>query len=88
MELYSDTVEALRSAVRLKERFTRLEARVAALEEGKVDRTQLGPLRDAISNRGEHNPSLLFTQMTARPIAAHRAALTSESKRLDLSLDS
>ncbi|XP_034448539.1 uncharacterized protein LOC117765981 [Hippoglossus hippoglossus] len=52
LELYSDTVEALRNAVRLKEKFNRLEARVAALEEGKVDQTQLTPLRDAITNKG------------------------------------
>ncbi|CAB1424387.1 unnamed protein product [Pleuronectes platessa] len=52
LELYSDTVEVLRSTARLKEKFQRLEARVAALEEGKVDQSQLTPLRDAITDKG------------------------------------
>ncbi|XP_062264282.1 uncharacterized protein LOC133971085 isoform X2 [Platichthys flesus] len=52
LELYSDTVEVLRNTARLKEKFQRLEARVGALEEGKVDQNQLTPLRDAITDKG------------------------------------
>ncbi|XP_042360272.1 glutamine-rich protein 2 [Plectropomus leopardus] len=37
VERYSDTVEALRDIGKLRERFSKLEARVAALEEGKLD---------------------------------------------------
>lgn len=53
-ERYSETVEALRNIGKLKEKFSKLEARVAALEEGKVDQTQLDQLREVVTNKGNH----------------------------------
>ncbi|KAM7371432.1 hypothetical protein PAMP_008679 [Pampus punctatissimus] len=49
---YPETVEALRDIGKLKERHNKLEARVEALEEGKVDQTQLAQLRELITNKG------------------------------------
>ncbi|XP_030592355.1 uncharacterized protein C16orf96 isoform X3 [Archocentrus centrarchus] len=49
-----EAVEALRSANKLQERLVQLEARVAALERGKVDQTQLAQLGELITNRGSH----------------------------------
>lgn len=51
-ERYPETVEALRNVGKLKERFDKLEARVAALEEVKVDQSQLTHLRELITNEG------------------------------------
>ncbi|XP_032393015.1 glutamine-rich protein 2 isoform X3 [Etheostoma spectabile] len=46
----SETAEALTSNGKLKERFGKLEARVAALEEDKVDQSQLMHLKKLITN--------------------------------------
>uniref|UniRef100_A0A3B4URI7 Uncharacterized LOC111230206 n=2 Tax=Seriola dumerili TaxID=41447 RepID=A0A3B4URI7_SERDU len=54
-ERYSETVEALRNIGRLRENFNKLEARVAALEKGKVDQTQLDQLREIISEHGSQD---------------------------------
>ncbi|XP_029365384.1 uncharacterized protein C16orf96 [Echeneis naucrates] len=54
-ERYLETVDALRTLSKLKEKFNHLETRVAALEEGKVDQTQLDQLRDTISNQGSQD---------------------------------
>ncbi|KAL7377980.1 hypothetical protein ABVT39_006938 [Epinephelus coioides] len=51
LECYSETVEALRDIGKLRERFSKLEARVAALEEGKVDQSQLTHLKELITNK-------------------------------------
>ncbi|XP_044037516.1 glutamine-rich protein 2 isoform X2 [Siniperca chuatsi] len=56
-ERYPETVEALRNISKLKERFNKLEARVAALEEGKVDHSQLTHLRELITNKGSQDAS-------------------------------
>ncbi|XP_018523980.1 glutamine-rich protein 2 isoform X4 [Lates calcarifer] len=56
-ERYSETVEALRNIGKLKEKFSKLEARVAALEEGKVDQTQLDQLREVVTNKGSEDVS-------------------------------
>lgn len=53
-ERYPEAVEALRSVGALRKRFSRLEARVAALEGGKVDQSQLMNLRELIVNKGTH----------------------------------
>lgn len=45
-ERYPEAVEALR------EKFSKLEARIAALEEGQVDQSQLTDLRELITNTG------------------------------------
>ncbi|XP_056257211.1 glutamine-rich protein 2 isoform X2 [Seriola aureovittata] len=54
-EHYSETVEALRNIGRLRENFNKLEARVAVLEKGKVDQTQLDQLREIISEHGSQD---------------------------------
>ncbi|XP_049417509.1 uncharacterized protein C16orf96 [Epinephelus fuscoguttatus] len=51
LERYSETVEALRDIGKLRERFSKLETRVAALEEGKVDQSQLTHLKELITNK-------------------------------------
>lgn len=51
-ERYPEAVEALRNVGALRKRFGRLEARVAALEGGKVDQSQLTNLRELIVNQG------------------------------------
>ncbi|GAA6222134.1 uncharacterized protein LOC108878092 isoform X5 [Lates japonicus] len=56
-ERYSETVEALRNIGKLKEKFSKLEARVAALEEGKVDQTQLDQLREVVTDKGSEDVS-------------------------------
>ncbi|XP_045893508.1 glutamine-rich protein 2 isoform X1 [Micropterus dolomieu] len=48
-ERYPETVEALRNIGKLKERFNKLEARVAALEEVKLDQSQLTHLRELVT---------------------------------------
>lgn len=53
-ERYPEAVEALRNTGALRKRFSRLEARVAALEGGKVDQSQLMNLRELILNKGTH----------------------------------
>lgn len=45
-------MEALRNIGKLKEKHNKLEARLAALEEGKLDQTQLAQLRELITNKG------------------------------------
>lgn len=52
LEQYPETMEALRNMGKLKENFSKLEARVAALEAGKVDQSQLTHLRELITNKG------------------------------------
>ncbi|KAM9843908.1 glutamine-rich protein 2 [Aulostomus maculatus] len=49
---YPETVEALRNLGQLREAHSKLDGRVAALEEGKVDQAQLAPLRELISCKG------------------------------------
>ncbi len=51
LERYPETMEALRNIGKLKDKFNQLEARVAALEEGKMDQSQLTHLRELI-NKG------------------------------------
>ncbi|CAK6979475.1 glutamine-rich protein 2 isoform X3 [Scomber scombrus] len=52
---YPETVEALRNIGKLKERHGKLEARLAALEEGKADQSQLEKLRELITNKGSRD---------------------------------
>ncbi|XP_044188527.1 glutamine-rich protein 2 isoform X3 [Thunnus albacares] len=52
---YPETVEALRNIGKLKEKHNKLEARVAELEEGKLDQTQLTQLRELVTNKGSRN---------------------------------
>ncbi|XP_059204386.1 glutamine-rich protein 2 [Centropristis striata] len=54
---YSETVQALKDIGKLKERFNKLEARAAALEEGKVDQSQLTHLKELIPNKGSRDVS-------------------------------
>lgn len=51
-ERYPEVVEALRNIGALRKRFSGLEARVAALEGGTVDQSQLTNLRELIMNKG------------------------------------
>ncbi|XP_074511859.1 uncharacterized protein LOC141780494 isoform X2 [Sebastes fasciatus] len=53
-EIYSETVEALRDIGKLKERFSKLEVCVEAVEEGKVDKSQLKQL---ITNKDSFDES-------------------------------
>ncbi|XP_037647632.1 glutamine-rich protein 2 isoform X2 [Sebastes umbrosus] len=53
-EIYSETVEALKDIGKLKERFSKLEACVEAVEEGKVDKSQLKQL---ITNKDSFDES-------------------------------
>ncbi|KAK1878267.1 Extracellular matrix-binding protein ebh [Dissostichus eleginoides] len=51
-ERYTETVDALRNIGKLKESFSKLEARVAALEQGKLEPSQLKHLKELITNKG------------------------------------
>ncbi|XP_069381650.1 cytospin-A-like isoform X2 [Paralichthys olivaceus] len=84
LELYSDTVEALRNAVRLKDKFNWLEARVAALEEGKVDHTQLTPLRDAITNKGFQDVSKNLMDQLKQQTALISSLMSDQEKSEEL----
>ncbi|XP_024864591.1 daf-12-interacting protein 1 isoform X6 [Kryptolebias marmoratus] len=62
---YQETVEAVRNINNLKEKFSRLEARMAALEEQKVDQNQLAQLRELITNKGSRDAwSSLMDQLS------------------------
>nr|XP_046270713.1 glutamine-rich protein 2 [Scatophagus argus] len=54
-ERYPETVEALRSISKLTERFSELGARVAALEEGKVEQVELSHLRELLTEQGSQD---------------------------------
>lgn len=54
-ERYPRAAAALRDVGELKEKIDKLEARVAALEEGKVDQSQLTQLRELITNKGSQD---------------------------------
>ncbi|XP_010770570.1 uncharacterized protein [Notothenia coriiceps] len=56
-ERYAETVDALRNMGKLKESFSKLEARVAALEQGKLEPSQLKHLKELITNKGSRNAS-------------------------------
>ncbi|XP_070703471.1 glutamine-rich protein 2-like [Pempheris klunzingeri] len=56
-ERYPETVEALRDVGKLKDKFNKLEAHVAALGEGQVDQSQLTHLRELIANKGSQDAS-------------------------------
>ncbi|XP_033998705.1 extracellular matrix-binding protein ebh [Trematomus bernacchii] len=56
-ERYTETVDALRNIGKLKESFSKLEARVAALEQGKLEPSQLKHLKELITNKGSRNAS-------------------------------
>lgn len=51
-ERHLEALEILRDVSKLREKFSKLEARVTALEEGKVDRVELTQLKELISNHG------------------------------------
>lgn len=51
-ERHLEALEILRDISKLREKFCKLEARVMALEEGKVDRVELTQLKELISNHG------------------------------------
>lgn len=51
-ERHLEALEILRDISKLREKFCKLEARVTALEEGKVDRVELAQLKELISNHG------------------------------------
>ncbi|GAA6222132.1 glutamine-rich protein 2-like isoform X1 [Lates japonicus] len=81
-ERYSETVEALRNIGKLKEKFSKLEARVAALEEGKVDQTQLDQLREVVTDKGSEDVSNNLMDQ----LHQHRAlidGLMSDREKLD-----
>ncbi|XP_034062020.1 glutamine-rich protein 2 isoform X3 [Gymnodraco acuticeps] len=56
-ERYTETVDALRNMGKLRESFSKLEARVAALEQGKLEPSQLKLLKELITNKGSRNAS-------------------------------
>ncbi|XP_026220330.1 glutamine-rich protein 2 isoform X3 [Anabas testudineus] len=56
-ERYSETMETLRNIGKLKENFDKMEARLAALEEGKVDKVELTNLSELITNTGSQDVS-------------------------------
>ncbi|KAF3845897.1 hypothetical protein F7725_002975 [Dissostichus mawsoni] len=56
-ERYTETVDALRNIGKLKESFSKLEARVAVLEQGKLEPSQLKHLKELITNKGSRNAS-------------------------------
>lgn len=51
-ERHLEALEILRDISKLRGKFSKLEARVAALEEGRVDRVELTQLKELISNHG------------------------------------
>lgn len=51
-ERYPETVEALRDLCNLRGKFSRLQARVVELEEGKLDQSQLTHITELIANQG------------------------------------
>lgn len=51
-ERYLEAVEALRDISKLREKFSKLQARVVQLEEGKLDQSQLTHVTELITNKG------------------------------------
>lgn len=51
-EHYLEAVEALRDISKLREKFSKLQARVVELEEGKLGQSQLTHITDLITNKG------------------------------------
>lgn len=51
-ERYPEAVEALRDLSKLRGKFSRLQARVVELEEGKLDQSQLTHITELIANKG------------------------------------
>lgn len=49
---YLEAVEALKDISKLREKFSKLEAQVVALEEVKLDQSQLTHVRELITNKG------------------------------------
>ncbi|XP_044188524.1 glutamine-rich protein 2 isoform X1 [Thunnus albacares] len=79
---YPETVEALRNIGKLKEKHNKLEARVAELEEGKLDQTQLTQLRELVTNKGSRNVyNNLMDQMNQQ--RALIDSLMSDREKLD-----
>ncbi|XP_063759396.1 uncharacterized protein LOC134877720 isoform X2 [Eleginops maclovinus] len=56
-ERYTETVEALRNIGKLTESFSQLDARVAAVEQGKLDQSQLKHLKELIAHKGSRDAS-------------------------------
>ncbi|XP_071322252.1 glutamine-rich protein 2-like isoform X3 [Trachinotus anak] len=81
-ERYSETVETLRSISKLREKFNKLEARVASLEEGTVDQTQLAQLRELITEQGSQDVTVhLMDQLKEQ--RALIDSLMSDREKLD-----
>ncbi|XP_037831037.1 glutamine-rich protein 2 isoform X2 [Kryptolebias marmoratus] len=79
---YQETVEAVRNINNLKEKFSRLEARMAALEEQKVDQNQLAQLRELITNKGSRDAwSSLMDQLSQQKALIE--SLMSDREKLD-----
>lgn len=51
-ERYLEAVEALREISKLREKFSKLQARVVELEEGKLAQSQLTQVTELITNKG------------------------------------
>lgn len=51
-EHYLEAVEALRDISKLREKFSKLQACVVELEEGKLDQSQLTRVKELITNKG------------------------------------
>lgn len=49
---YLEAVEVLRDISKLREKFSKLQARVVELEEGKLDQSQLTHVTELITNKG------------------------------------
>ncbi|XP_044037517.1 uncharacterized protein LOC122869040 isoform X3 [Siniperca chuatsi] len=83
-ERYPETVEALRNISKLKERFNKLEARVAALEEGKVDHSQLTHLRELITNKGSQDASDNLMDQLNQQRALIDSLMSDREKKVEL----
>lgn len=60
-ERHPEMVAALRNIGKQRETFNKLEARVAALEEAKVEQSELTHLRELITHKGNlTSPELTF----------------------------
>ncbi|XP_071322262.1 glutamine-rich protein 2-like isoform X4 [Trachinotus anak] len=83
-ERYSETVETLRSISKLREKFNKLEARVASLEEGTVDQTQLAQLRELITEQGSQDVTVHLMDQLKEQRALIDSLMSDREKSVEL----
>uniref|UniRef100_A0A3Q2Q1U8 Uncharacterized LOC105919100 n=1 Tax=Fundulus heteroclitus TaxID=8078 RepID=A0A3Q2Q1U8_FUNHE len=84
---YQETVEAARSIGKLQERFSRLEARLAVLEERKMDRSEPGRPRQPSASTAPQDASSRLSQQLQQHAALIDGLMSDRHKNLELVYD-